>query len=446
MPLELSFPEGFLWGAGTAAYQIEGAWNADGRKPSIWDTFCHTPGRIVDGDTGDVACDHYNRLDEDIALMAELGLKAYRFSISWPRVVPDGTGPVNGAGLGFYDRLVDLLLEAGIEPFPTLYHWDLPQALEDLGGWPVRSTAEAFADYAGVVAAALGDRVSSWMTLNEPWVASILGYGVGIHAPGRNDMGAALDASHHLLFGHGLAVERIRGAAAGARVGIVLDADHMVPASAHPEDEAEARLRDATRNRWFLDPVSGRGYPEEAIAFYGWDGAAIQPGDLETIAAPLDQMGLNYYRRDVARAAGIDDSDRPGQPIVQGPEFTSMGWEVAPHGLTPLLVRLHADYGYQRIFVTENGAAFPDEPDADGFVCDDDRIDYLARHFGAAHAAISAGVPLAGYFVWSFMDNFEWSFGYTMRFGVVRVDYDTLRRVPKASFDWYRKVIADNGL
>lgn len=443
---EISFPDGFSWGAAAASYQIEGAWDADGRKPSIWDTFSKTPGRVLDGDTGDIACDHYHRVDEDIALMKRLGIGAYRFSIAWPRVIPDGRGPVNQAGLDFYDRLVDKLLAAGIRPFPTLYHWDLPQVLEDEGGWPVRATAEAFADYAEVVGTRLGDRVNDWMTLNEPWVAAFLGYVIGMHAPGRMNLAEGLDAAHHLLLGHGLAVDRIRSVAPGARVGIVLDADHMVPVSGHPADVAEAALRDQTRNLWFLDPVAGRGYPEEAVRSYEWDERSVRPGDLETIAVPLDQIGLNYYRWDVVRAGGVDDSERPGDPLVPGSEFTDMGWEVAPQGLAPLLVRLHREYGYERIFVTESGAAYPDPADASGRVQDDDRIDYLKRHFEAAHAAIEEGVPLAGYFVWSLMDNFEWSFGYSKRFGIVRVDYDTLTRIPKASFDWYQGVIARNGL
>lgn len=444
--VDVVFPEGFLWGVATASYQIEGAAREGGRGESIWDRFSHTPGRIQGGDTGDVACDHYRRWRRDVELMAELGVRAYRFSVAWPRVIPHGRGPVNREGLDFYSDLVDALLEAGIAPFPTLYHWDLPQALEDEGGWPARATAEAFADYAAVVVDRLGDRVEHWMTLNEPWVSATLGYITGLHAPGRADLADGLRAAHHLLLAHGLAVRRIREVAPGAKVGIVLNQEYKQPASEHPRDVAEAHLEDGLMNRWYLDPVAGRGYPEDIVEHLGWDRSPVRDGDLEAIAAPLDQVGLNYYTRLVVASGAVDDDDRPGERVVPGPEYTEMGWEVAPDGLVPLLRRLAGEYGFARIYVTENGAAYPDRPDPDGFVDDADRISYLKRYFVEAHRAIEQGVPLAGYFVWSLLDNFEWAFGYSKRFGIVRTDYQTQRRIPKASARWYRDVIAANAV
>jgi beta-glucosidase len=443
---DLVFPEGFLWGVATAAYQIEGAVGDGGRGESIWDRFSHTPGRVQDGDTGDVACDHYRRWPRDVELMAELGVRAYRFSIAWPRVMPSGRGPVNREGLDFYADLVDALLEVGIVPFPTLYHWDLPQALEDEGGWPARATAEAFADYAAVVVEHLGDRVGQWMTINEPWVAATMGYVTGLHAPGRMSLADGLRAAHHLLLGHGLAVRRIREVAPAARVGIVLNQEYKQPASAHLADLAESRLEDGLMNRWYADPVAGRGYPEDVVEHLGWDRDPVRDGDLEVISAPLDQVGLNYYTRSVVAAASVDDGERPGERVRVGREHTEMGWEVAPSGLVPLLTRLAQDYAFPRFYVTESGAAYPDQADADGFVDDADRISYLRRHFVEAHRAITEGVPLAGYFVWSLIDNFEWGFGYSKRFGIVRVDYETQRRIPKASAHWYRDVIAANAV
>ncbi len=433
-----AFPSGFTWGVATASYQIEGAVEEDGRGESIWDRFSHTPGKILTGENGDVACDHYHRWAEDIELMKELGVDAYRFSIAWPRIVPDGVGAVNRAGLDFYDRLVDELLAAGITPFPTLYHWDLPQALEDDGGWLNRRTAEAFADYAEVALDRLGDRVEHWMTLNEPWCAALLGYMAGFHAPGLTGVENGLNAAHHLLLAHGLAVPRVQ--AAGCNAGIVLNMDHMVPASAHPADRAAADLEDQKFGRWFLDPVSGRGYPRGAIDDYGWDMEVVRDGDLDVIAAPIDQIGLNYYSNRIVRSDAVAEAERT-DVVAEPTEYTDMGWAVEPAGIVPLLERLR-DYGYERIYITESGAAYPDQPDERGYVDDRDRISYLDRHFEAVAEAIERGVPVKGYFVWSLMDNFEWGFGYSKRFGIVRVDYETQARIPKASYGWYSDHIA----
>ncbi|MGD2061912.1 MAG: GH1 family beta-glucosidase, partial [Acidimicrobiia bacterium] len=429
MPIDDStpFPDDFTWGVATASYQIEGAVDEDGRGESIWDRFSHTPGKILTGETGDVACDHYHRWPEDIELMRRLGVDAYRFSISWPRILPEGVGDVNGAGLDFYDRLVDELLRAGITPYPTLYHWDLPQALEDDGGWLDRNTAGAFADYAEIVVDRLGDRIEHWMTLNEPWCSSLLGYMAGFHAPGLTGVENGLTAAHHLLLAHGLAVPRIQ--AAGCNAGIVLNMDHMVPVSAHPADHAAADLEDQKFGRWFLDPVSGRGYPEGAVEDYGWDMTAVESGDLDVIATPIDQIGLNYYSTRVVRSDVVGDAER-NELVAEPAEYTDMGWAVEPAGIIPLLERLH-DYGHERIYITENGAAYPDQPDETGYVDDQDRISFLERHFEAVSEAIGRGVPVKGYFVWSFMDNFEWGFGYSKRFGLVRVDYDSQERIPK---------------
>jgi beta-glucosidase len=439
-----SFPSGFLWGTATAAYQIEGAWDEDGKGESIWDRFSHTPGNVQDGDRGDVACDHYRRWRDDIALMRELGLQAYRFSISWPRVLPKGVGAVNQAGLDFYDRLVDGLLEAGITPFVTLYHWDLPQVLQDKGGWANRASAAAFAHYADVVSRRLGDRVKNWITHNEPWCTSFLGYWVGVHAPGIRN-GPALLAAHHVLLSHGQAVPVLRANSPGAHVGITLNFSPAHPASDSEDDRAAARRYDGFFNRWFLDPLYGRGYPADMIELYGSMAPKIPDGDLETIAAPTNFLGVNYYNREVIR-------DDPGAPPLRTAsvrpegEYTAMDWEVYPDALCELLMRLHRDYAPGRLYVTENGAAYDDMVAPDGGVHDERRTRYLARHFAAAHAAIAEGVPLAGYFVWSLMDNFEWAYGYSKRFGVVYVDYPTQRRVAKDSALFYRDVIARNGL
>ncbi|HEY6744955.1 MAG TPA: GH1 family beta-glucosidase [Mycobacteriales bacterium] len=433
-------PPDFAWGTATAAYQIEGAAAEDGRSESIWDTFCRAPGAIDNGDTGDVACDHYHRWREDVALMTELGTGAYRFSVSWPRVLPDGTGTVNPAGLAFYDRLVDELLAAGIRPFVTVYHWDLPQALQDRGGWPCRDTAYALADYAGVLGQALGDRVADWFTVNEPLCSAWIGHLEGRMAPGERDITRAVPASHHLLLGHGLATQALRAAVPGARVGAVVNLSPCEPASDDPADVAAARRADGHTNRWWLDPLHGRGYPADMVEVYGVE-PPVRPGDLETIATPTDHLGLNYYFREVV----TDDPDGPPphSRMVPVPNAvrTDMDWEVHPAGLEQLLTRVADDYGVPRVFVTENGSAWPDEV-VDGTVADLERADYLESHVAAALRAAGRGVPLAGYFVWSLLDNFEWSYGYAKRFGLVHVDYATQVRTVKDSGRRYAKLIS----
>jgi beta-glucosidase len=448
-------PKDFLLGAATAAYQIEGAVDADGRGPSIWDAFAHTPGRVLGGDDGDVAIDHFHRYREDVALMAELGLQAYRFSISWPRVQPGGAGMIR---TGFYDRLVDELLAQGIEPWPTLYHWDLPQELEDAGGWPVRDTAERFADYAVAVHARLSDRVRHWTTLNEPWCSAFLGYASGVHAPGRREPMAAVEAAHHLMLGHGLAARALR--ASGSQVGITINLYAVTPASSSPADKEAARKIDALQNRFFADPLLLGRYPADLVDDLDHLTAFehVLDGDLDTIAAPIDALGINYYTRHVVTGspgvrgsdghgggAGNDASPWVGDPDVgfvgQGLPVTAMGWEIDPAGLTEVLVRLHRDYPTVPLYVTENGAAFDDRPGPDGSVDDPDRVAYLDGHLRACADAIGAGVPLKGYFCWSLFDNFEWSWGYTRRFGLVYVDYPSQTRVPKTSARWYSGLI-----
>lgn len=413
----------------SSAYQTEGAVGEDGRGVSIWDTFSHVPGKIRGGDTGDVACDHYHRWREDVALMAELGVGAYRFSIAWPRIIPQGTGAVNQPGLDFYDRLVDALVEARIQPFATLYHWDLAQPLEDAGGWPARATVDAFLEYAEVVTARLGDRVGWWATVNEPRVAAKLGYRTGEHAPGRQDLADSLAAAHHLLLAHGLSVPIIRANCRDAQVGVVLDLNAFVPGSSRPEDHEAARLADGDDNRWYLDPLAGRGYPIDVVESLGTDLDFVREGDLERIAVPLDFLGVNYYRREVVSAGGIVEVP----PLPQ----TGIGWEIYPEGLSEILSRLARDYAWPSYVITENGAAFPDAVDAAGEVQDQDRIEYLRRHTAAALRAMEEGVPLRGYLMWSFLDNFEWTEGYSKRFGLVYVDFETQSRIPKASARWF---------
>lgn len=451
MTTGLSFPDGFLWGAATSAQQIEGARRAGGRGDSIWDAFAAVPGRIADGSDPDTACDHYHRWREDVDLMAWLGLGAYRFSIAWPRIQPEGRGPALAAGLDFYDALVDALLERGIRPFPTLYHWDLPQALQKQGGWPARGTAAAFAEYAALVARRLGDRVTAWTTFNEPWCAAVLGHEEGCHAPGLCDPLAGMRAAHHMLLGHGLAMAAVRAEAPGAEVGIV---QIHCPAHAASDGEADrdaARWFDGFFNRWYLDPVFRGTYPADAVAdrvaqgqLPGTELSFVQPGDMATIAAPIDFLGLNYYSRNVMRA-GADG--RPEQ-VQQAPdhELTQMGWEVHPDGLRESLLRVHRDYAPPAIYVTEFGAAFPDPLGAGGRIADSRRVDYLGRHLAAAYAAIAEGVPLRGCFVWSLMDNWEWALGYEKRFGLYAVDPATRRRTPKDSAYWYREVARNNAV
>ncbi|MER7332245.1 MULTISPECIES: GH1 family beta-glucosidase [unclassified Micromonospora] len=456
----LTFPPGFLWGAATAAYQVEGAAAEGGRTPSIWDTFSHTPGRVVAGHTGDVACDHYHRLGPDVALMAELGLRSYRFSVSWPRVQPGGSGPANAEGLDFYRRLVDELLAHGVEPWLTLYHWDLPQPLEDAGGWPARDTAARFADYATLVADALGDRVRYWTTLNEPWCSAFLGYGSGVHAPGRSDGADAVRAGHHLMLGHGLAVRALRAARPAAEVGVTVNLYPVTPASDAPADVDAARRIDGLANRFFLDPLLRGSYPADLMADLArvTDFGHVRDGDLATIATPLDLVGVNYYSRHVVAApvAGAEPepywrapSCWPGSEdvrfVTRGVPVTDMDWEIDAPGLVETLRRVREEYTDLPLYVTENGAAFVDAV-VDGRVDDVDRVAYFDAHLRAAHEAIEAGVPLRGYFAWSLMDNFEWAWGYTKRFGMVYVDYDSQARIPKSSARWYAEVIRRNGL
>jgi beta-glucosidase len=433
------FPAGFVLGAATASYQIEGAADADGRGESIWDRFSHTPGRVRGGDTGDVACDHYHRYREDVALMAELGLNAYRFSVSWPRVMPAGTGDVNEAGLDFYERLVDELLARGIAPHLTLYHWDLPQALEDAGGWPVRATAEAFARYVELVARRLGDRVGHFATFNEPFIVADHGYRIGSHAPGRTEPDAALAASHHLLVGHGLAVRAIREAAPLASVGMVVNLEPKQPATPHVLDLEAAAVAHDQLNRWFLDPITGRGYPEDGARAWGWRRREVIEGDMELIAEPFDFLGVNYYSRSVVRSPLLPPLDRAGAER----ELTGMGWEVYPRGLADVLEFAASRTGNLPLFVTENGAAYP----VDGLdpTRDPERVRFLHRHLSAALDSLERGVPLRGYFVWSLLDNFEWAHGYAPRFGIVHVDYGTMeRRVRDSGRFW--SVVAREGL
>ncbi len=442
----IAFPEDFKWGAATASYQIEGAVNEDGRGPSIWDTFSHTPGKITDNSTGDVACDHYHRYREDVDLLECLGVKAYRFSIAWPRILPQGTGAVNQAGLDFYDRLLDALLAKGIEPFATLYHWDLPQVLQDQGGWPERSIVDKYVNYADIVSRRLGDRIHNWITHNEPWVASMTGYQMGVHAPGLKSWTQALGAAHHLLLSHGKAVPVIRANGdAKTRVGITLNLDSPDAASESSEDQAAARRYDGYFNRWFLDPVFKGEYPADMLDLYHPVlPDVVQAGDLSQIAVPLDFLGVNYYSRSVIGAGNENALLKTRRVKPQG-EYTEMDWEVYPEGLYNLLTRLHREYGPHALYITENGAAFVDQVSPEGKVHDPRRLAYLEGHFAQAQCAIQEGVPLRGYFVWSLLDNFEWGFGFSKRFGLTYVDYQTQKRIVKQSGEWYAQVTRQNG-
>ncbi|WEG09072.1 GH1 family beta-glucosidase [Microbacterium horticulturae] len=469
-----SFPQDFLFGAATAAYQIEGAAHEDGRRDSIWDVFCRVPGAVVGGDNGDVACDHYHRYRDDVALMKRLGLQTYRFSVSWSRVRPDG-GALNPAGLDFYKRLVDELREADILPWLTLYHWDLPQALQERGGWTARSTADLFTEYALDMHDALGDRVPVWTTLNEPWCASFLSYTGGEHAPGHHSIEEGLLASHHLLLGHGQAVRELRARDASLDLGITLN--HTVADPADPQKPADvdaARRVDGQFNRWFLDPIHRASYPADivedirkvdAAAVASFE-AAVRDGDLATIAQPIDTQGVNYYHGDLvsgtapehAPVSGGPATTRAGRspypsdagihPVERGLPRTAQGWEVQPEGLTRLLQRVHDEYTGEkgvRLFVTENGAAY-DDVVTEGAVHDPDRVTYVRAHLGAVLDAVDAGVDVRGYFYWSLLDNFEWAWGYDKRFGIVRVDYETQERTPKDSALEYARIIAERAL
>ena len=442
-PQKLMFPEDFVWGAATATYQIEGAWDEDGKGESIWDRFSHTPGMIDNADTGDTACDHYHRWKEDLTLIKDLGLKAYRFSISWPRIIPLGQGKINQAGLDYYNHLVDALLDLGVEPYITLYHWDLPQILQEKGGWPARFISEAFAEYTEVVSRSLGDRVKNWITLNEPFVSAFIGYLEGHHAPGIKNTDQAIRASHHLLLSHGLAVPIIRQNSPNAKVGITLNLTHTEPASPSIADKKAAVWRDGYINRWFLDPLAGRGYPQDMVDGFKQELDFVEPGDLDCIMVPTDFLGVNYYTREICRSTAVSEKGNHPQTLFRGEEITEMDWEVYPEGLYKVLGRVYFDYKFQAILITENGAAFPDQI-ADGQVDDPARLSYIKGHLKMVNKAIQAEVPVKGYFAWSLLDNFEWGYGYSKRFGLIHVNYQTLERIPKSSANWYRQVIKDN--
>lgn len=435
--LHRQFPPDFVWGVATSSFQIEGAASEGGKGESIWDRFCRQPGAIADASNGDVACDHFHRLDDDLDLIASLGVNAYRFSVAWPRVQADGHGAFNPQGLDFYERLVDGLKARGIQPWLTLNHWDLPQGLQDRGGWFDRDTVHRFVDYARHVQARLGDRLAGLTTHNEPWVVATLGHDKGIFAPGIQSRRVAAQVSHHLLLSHGLALQALRADGARSELGIVLNLSSTVPATAMPADIAAARLADAHGRRWYTDPLFKGSYPEDALADLGADAPVVQAGDMGVIAQPMDYLGVNNYTRSVIAASGEDwNAKGRGLPV------SDMDWEIYPQGLTDLLVQLKHDYArLPKVYITENGGAFPDARLVDGRVQDDDRIDYLRTHIAAVASALQQGVPMAGYMVWSLLDNFEWASGYLKRFGIVHVDYDTQVRTPKASAEWYREFL-----
>ena len=429
------FPDDFVWGVATSSFQIEGAATADGKGESIWDRFCRQPGAIADGSNGDIACDHYHRLEADLDLIAGLSVDAYRFSISWPRVQPDGQGAFNEAGLAFYERLVDGLIARGIKPYLTLNHWDLPQALQDQGGWGHRDTVYRFVAYARHVAARLGERVVAITTHNEPWVVAVLGHEAGIFAPGIRHRGTAMQVAHHLLLSHGLALQALRADGCKARLGIVLNLSPIGPATDSPEDQAAARLEDGRSVRWYMDPLFSGAYPDDVWQHLGDDAPEVHEGDMAAIASPMDFLGINYYTRGVASASGAWNAQGSGKPL------TDMGWEIVPEGLTELLLRMQRDWRLPALYVMENGAAFRDtlvDTPAGSRLHDVERTDYIASHIAAVGDAMAQGVPMAGYMVWSLMDNFEWASGYAKRFGIVHVDYATGTRTPKDSYLWYR--------
>lgn len=464
---KLSFPAGFTWGTATASYQIEGAVAEDGRTPSIWDTFSHTPGKVFNDDNGDIACDHYHKYEEDLDLLAQLGVDSYRFSISWTRIHPDVTGPGNEAGLDFYKRLIAGLLDRGIKPLPTMYHWDLPQSLEDKGGWMNRETALRFGDYASTVLDRL-EGIDMWTTFNEPWTNAWLGYGYGIHAPGRNDIGGAAAATHHFLLAHGLGVQAARSIRPEAEIGLTLNLGHLRSGSSDPEDLAAQRRIDGNLTRIWMDPIFKGTYPQDMLDHYrpyepGF--SVIEPGDMELISQPIDFLGVNFYGPGTVFAAGQEQRARENGfnvgPAPEDPDAdhlqvlgvetpgrpkTAMGWEIDAKGLHELLVRIKDEYTDIPLYITENGAAFQDYVNASGEVKDPERIKYLEEHLEACANAIKDGVNLRGYFIWSMLDNFEWAMGYSRRFGIVWVDYDTGRRIPKSSFHWYKELIAANKL
>ncbi len=437
-----------MWGAATAAYQIEGAWNEDGKGESIWDRFVHRPYNVINGDTGDVACDHYHRMPQDVALMGELGLQSYRFSISWPRVLPNGRGAVNNKGLDFYDQLVDNLLAADIVPNITLNHWDYPQALQEAGGWPHRDSAGWFVDYARVVFDRLSDRVRLWTTHNEPWVISFNGYAKGIHAPGICDYSQAYQAAHHLLVSHGETVQLFRQGGYQGEIGIVLNLQNFEPASQREADQAACRRVYEENVSLFLEPLFGGRHPETLFDWIGPHQPRVLAGDLDLIRQPIDFLGVNHYTTQSVSHDVTGSLLKANVTPVSAPGWghTEMGWGVNPPGLTAVLLDVKGKCGNPKIYVTENGCAFRDAPDEAGFVADWGRINYLRAHLQAVREAIDAGVNLQGYYVWSLMDNFEWAKGYGPRFGLIRVDYETGERFPKQSGRWYSEVISQNGI
>jgi beta-glucosidase len=457
----IQFPPQFLWGAATSAYQIEGAHNVDGRAPSIWDSFAKTPGRVVNGDNGDVACDSYHRVEEDVALLKQMGARAYRFSIAWPRVMPKGRGEVNPQGLAYYKRLVSLLRDAGITPMATLYHWDLPQALHDEGGWMNRRTAQDFAAFAGVMFDALGENVPFWFTVNEPWCASILSHAIGEHAPGEKDLNRAITVAHHLLLGHGLAMTEFRKRKLGGQIGMAPNVDWREPYSQDPEDIAACERGLDWFNRWFIDPIYHGRYPAAMVARYAELGirAPIEHGDMATISQRPDMLGINYYTGSFAKAPANPLTLRPGDSAqkqmdalrnldtVNVPGFakTHIDWPIFPEGFTKVLMWLRDEYGNPPVFITENGACDNTQVGYDGQVHDALRVEYMHRHVIALHRAIRSGCDIRGYMAWSLLDNFEWAYGYGKRFGLVHVDFGTQQRTPKDSYHWYSQLIANNG-
>lgn len=440
----VQFPRDFVWGAATSSYQIEGAVHEGGRGESIWDRFSHTPGKTANGDTGDVATDHYHRWRDDIGIMQELGLPAYRLSTAWPRILPDGRGQVNRAGLDFYDRLVEGLLESGVEPWITLFHWDLPQVLDDRGGWTNRDTIDAFAGYADAITRCVGDRVKNWITINEPWVVAFLGHYFGVMAPGRKSLKEALQVAHALLVAHGRATDVIRANVRDSNLGITLNLSHVYPVTDSQADLEAAYKVDGFANRWFLDPVMKGAYPQDMLDVFGDSAPEVAPGDLDLITRPTDFLGINSYNPQYARA----DPDSPfGANVVdRDGERTAMGWIVEPQGFEDLLVRVQQEYDPPAIYVTENGAAYIDPPPLNGEVADPQRISYLQRHLLAAHRAMEQGVRLQGYFAWSLLDNFEWSYGYDKRFGITHVDFETGERTIKDSGRFFSHVIQQNSV
>lgn len=429
------FPDNFVWGVATSAFQIEGAAAIDGKGPSIWDEFCRVPGAIADQSNGDIACDHYHLYEQDLDLIKELHVDAYRFSISWPRVQPTGSGEWNEIGLQFYERLIDGLIARGIKPYLTLNHWDLPAALQHQGGWENRETVYRFVEYAKGIHERFGQRIVSIATHNEPWVVATLGHEQGIFAPGIKDRAIAAQCSHHLLLSHGMAVQELRRAGATYDLGIVLNLAPMHPATDSPADVAKTRLEDGKLLRWYMDPLFKKSYPDDILAYLGSDAPILHEGDLDIIGTPIDFLGINYYSRTMVSAGD------PWDPKSHGKAVSDMGWEIFPEGLTELLLRVHHDYDVPPLFVTENGGAFKDHVGEDGRVHDADRQDYIERHIAAMHLAMKEGVKMGGYMVWSFLDNFEWASGYEKRFGIVHVDYDTQRRTLKDSALWYQNFL-----